>query len=61
LTHPAVQSTRTYHSLSQMGHEVVDARVWGGIHYRTSDVHGAELGHKVAEYGLQHVLRPVEK
>jgi hypothetical protein len=61
LTNPAVQSTRTYQSLSQMGKEVVDARVWGGIHYRTSDVHAAELGHKVAEYGIQNVLRPVEK
>jgi hypothetical protein len=61
LTNPAVKSTRTYQSLSQMGKEVVDARVWGGIHYRTSDVHGAELGRKVAEYGIQNVLRPVEK
>jgi len=61
LTNPAVQSTRTYQSLSQMGKEVEDARVWGGIHYRTSDVHAAELGHKVAEYGIQNVLRPVEK
>ena len=61
LTNPAVKSTRTYQSLSQMGQEVVDARVWGGIHYRTSDVHAAELGHKVAEYGIQNVLRPVEK
>ena len=57
LTNPAVKSTRTYQSLSQMGKEVVDARVWGGIHYRTSDVHGAELGRKVAEYGIQNVLR----
>jgi PAP2 superfamily len=61
LTNPAVKITRTYQSLSQMGKEVVDARVWGGIHYRTSDVHAAELGHKVAEYGIQNVLRPVEK
>ena len=61
LTNPAVNITRTYQSLSQMGKEVVDARVWGGIHYRTSDVHAAELGHKVAEYGIQNVLRPVEK
>jgi hypothetical protein len=61
LTNPAVNITRTYQSFSQMGTEVVDARVWGGIHYRTSDVQAAELGRKVAEYGIQNVLRPVEK
>jgi hypothetical protein len=61
LTNPAVKITRTYQSFSQMGKEVVDARVWGGIHYRTSDVQAAELGRKVAEYGIQNVLRPVEK
>ena len=42
-----------------MGKEVEDARVWGGMHYRTAVVHGAELGHKVAEYGLKNSLRPV--
>lgn len=59
LTNPAVKVTRTYQSLTQMGKEVEDARVWGGMHYRTAVVHGTELGHKVAEYGLKNYLRPV--
>ncbi len=59
LTNPAVKVTRTYHSLAQMGQEVEDARVWGGMHYRTAVVHGSELGRSVADYGLQHHLRPV--
>jgi hypothetical protein len=59
LTNPAVKVTRTYHSLAQMGKEVEDARVWGGIHYRTAVAHGSELGRNVAEYGLNHHLRPV--
>ncbi len=59
LSNPAVRVTRNYQSLSQMGKEVEDARVWGGMHYRTAVVHGAELGQKVAEYGLKEYLRPV--
>ena len=30
--------------------EIVDARVWGGIHFRTADVDGAEIGNKVANW-----------
>jgi hypothetical protein len=51
--------TRNYQSLSQMSKEVEDARVWGGIHYRTAVVHGTGLGNKVADYGLKNYLRPV--
>jgi hypothetical protein len=59
LTNPAVKVARNYHSLAQMGQEVEDARVWGGIHYRTAVAHGSELGRNTAEYGLNHHLRPV--
>jgi hypothetical protein len=59
LTDPAVKVTRNYQSLSQMGKEVEDARVWGGIHYRTAVAHGSELGHHVADYGLKNHLRPL--
>jgi PAP2 superfamily len=59
LTDPAVKMTRNYHSLSQMGKELEDARVWGGIHYRTAVTHGSELGHHVADYGLKNHMRPL--
>jgi hypothetical protein len=42
-----------------MGQEVEDARVWGGMHFRTAVVHGGALGHSIADYGLQTHLRPV--
>jgi hypothetical protein len=41
LTNPAVKVTRSYHSLALMGPEVEDARVWGGIHYRSCSFNGA--------------------
>jgi hypothetical protein len=30
--------------------EVINARVWAGIHFRTADLQGAILGKKVAHY-----------
>jgi hypothetical protein len=59
LTNPAVKVTRTYHSLGEMVEEVENARVWGGMHYRTAVAHGSELGRTVADYSLKHHLRPI--
>jgi hypothetical protein len=40
--------------------EVIDARVWGGIHFRTADVQGAVIGKKVAHWERKHFFQPVE-
>ena len=58
LTFPAMKMTRSYRSFSQMGKEVIDARVWGGVHYRTTDEHGFDLGRRIADHVLQTTLRP---
>ncbi len=38
--------------------EVIDARVYSGIHFRTADEVGARLGRQVAQFVLTHALRP---
>ena len=48
-------STHTYDSWSQLTQEVIDARVWEGIHFRFSDVVGAQVGSDVARYDLRHL------
>jgi hypothetical protein len=48
-------------SVAQIVKEVEDARVWGGIHYRTSDEHGTQLGRRVADFVLHNALQPLEK
>jgi hypothetical protein len=58
LSFPAMNLTRTYKSFSQLGKEMIDARVWAGIHYRSSDEDGYDLGRRVADHALQTVLRP---
>ena len=39
--------------------EIIDSRVWGGIHFRTADVQGAVLGKKVVHYMEKHYFQPV--
>jgi hypothetical protein len=39
--------------------EVIDARVWGGIHFRTADVVGSVIGKKVAHWMHKHYFQPV--
>ena len=38
--------------------EIIDARVWGGIHFRTADVQGAVIGKKVAHWLRKHYFQP---
>jgi hypothetical protein len=40
--------------------EIIDARVWGGIHFRTADVQGAVIGKKVARYLSRHYFQPLD-
>ena len=40
--------------------EIIDARIFGGMHYRTSGVHGTVIANKVAHYVAKHYFRPVE-
>jgi hypothetical protein len=44
--------------LSDALEENIDARVWAGIHFRTADIQGAELGRKVARYLHRHDFQP---
>lgn len=50
---------RTFHRLSDVLDEIVDARVWGGIHFRAADEQGARLGKKVASWERRHYFKPV--
>jgi len=55
---PATPITRTYTSFSQAADEIVDARVWGGIHFRTADEVGAKIGRRVARFREGRYFQP---
>jgi hypothetical protein len=52
---------RTFTRLSTAMDEVIDARVWGGIHFRNADVAGAVIGARVGRWMDQHYFRPVDR
>jgi hypothetical protein len=59
-TVPGAGSPRTFESTDQMIREIVDARVYAGIHYRTSVVRGTVLGRRVAQWVSKHYFQPAE-
>jgi hypothetical protein len=56
----ALQKTRSFTRLSQAEQEVVDARVYVGIHYRNSDTTARAQGRRVSNWVFRHYLRPVD-
>lgn len=56
----APQLTRTYNRFSDAAADVVNARVYEGIHFRFADVDARKQGRHVAQWAFAHFLRPVE-
>ncbi len=50
--------TRSFTRFSQAIDEIVDARVWSGIHFRTADEQGERIGKRVARYREEHYFQP---
>ena len=44
---------------SDLRTEIIGARLWAGLHYRSSSIAGVNLGRSVALYDLRHAFRPV--
>jgi hypothetical protein len=49
---------RTYSSFSEALQEVLEARIYGGMHYRNSTHKGAILGKQVSHFTTRHFFRP---
>jgi hypothetical protein len=57
-TYPLTQQqTRTYYRFSDAAHDVVNARVYEGIHFRFSDLEARRQGRRVAQWVFSHFLR----
>jgi hypothetical protein len=58
LTNPAVPGvTLNYTTFTQISDDIDDARIYGGIHFRTDQDAGSVLGRKVGKYVYNHNLR----
>jgi PAP2 superfamily len=51
-------TTRHFDSFSEALAEVIEARIWGGIHTRTADLQGARIGASVFAYMAPRFFRP---
>lgn len=54
-----IQQTRTYHRFSDAADDVVNGRVYEGIHFRFSDMVARMQGMSIAEWTFKHFLRPL--
>jgi hypothetical protein len=60
-TYPlAIQRTRTYDRFSDAAADVVNVRIWEGIHFRFADVQARKQGRHVAQWVFSHFLRSVD-
>jgi hypothetical protein len=50
---------RRWHNTREYVEEVSAARIYGGVHYRTSAIIGQEMGKKIAELTLRERMRPL--
>jgi hypothetical protein len=49
--------TRKFDRLSDYTAEIINARIYDGVHYRTSGEVGVEMGRKIGEYVTQNFLK----
>jgi hypothetical protein len=56
---PGVQ--RHYDCADTLLQDVVDARVWEGIHFRTADTAAKEMGRHLAAWALDHYFQPIDE
>ncbi len=52
-------TSRHFDTVKQLEREIVNARVWAGLHYRNSGEVGVQLGKDVARWTLHRYFRPV--
>ena len=60
-TGPTIQDTRTYNRFSDVAEDVVNARIYEGIHFRFADEDARKQGRHVAQWAFGHFLQPVDE
>ena len=59
VTSAIVSGTRMYYRFSDMAQDVVDVRVYHGVHFRTADEVGRREGKRAGDWAFSHFLRPL--
>ncbi|MFL5671466.1 MAG: vanadium-dependent haloperoxidase [Chloroflexota bacterium] len=56
---PGGPAVRSFDTFSQALTELIEARIWAGLHYRSADVAGQLLGTNVANYAIANYFQAV--
>jgi hypothetical protein len=56
----AAAGTRQYDSGQALDDDVINARIWLGIHFRSADVRGVQMGAQVADWALDRYFQPLD-
>jgi hypothetical protein len=54
-----LNAVRHFDMPNEVRDEIIDARLWAGLHYHFSGVAGVVLGRKVAKFDLRHAFQPI--
>ena len=58
LTSTITGTAHTFYNTDDIIKEIIVARIYGGMHYRTSGVHGSVIGKKVANWVAKNYFLP---
>lgn len=59
VTSTPVNQTKTYHRFSDLARDMVDVRVYQGVHFRAADEVARRQGMRSADWAFSHFLRPL--
>ena len=54
------KNPRTYTRLSEIEREMVEVRIWQGIHFRTAENVGREQGARIGRWTYENYLKPIK-
>lgn len=55
----ATGTTRHYKYADRLNEDMINARVWAGIHFRSADVAGCQAGSRIGFWAVTHYFRPL--
>jgi hypothetical protein len=59
VTSTPANTSKTYERFSDMADDVVDVRIYQGIHFRSADQVARRQGTRAADWAFSHFLRPL--
>jgi hypothetical protein len=61
LLQPGDATAITYYKFSDAAKDVIDVRVWQGIHFRFADTEARSQGRRVANHAFKNYLQPLDR